>query len=203
MPLKFQIKNDESAILVWYLNETEEWFSNKIQLSENELYKLDRISNSLKRITFYAVRWILKENGISSLNYNENGKPEILNGFISISHSGNWLVIQVSKNKEIGIDIEKISDRILKIKNRFLTEIELDQICNNNIEKMILCWSTKEAIFKKYGGETVFFKEKINVLAIDETKKQIIVEFENKNVMVKEPLSYWYPEKEYVIVHTM
>jgi 4'-phosphopantetheinyl transferase len=203
MPLEFQIKNDDTEILVWYLTEPEEWFEKKIQLTENEFNKFKLISNQVKRVTFYALRWMLKEHGINQLKYKENGKPEIKNGYISISHSGPWVVIKMSKKQEIGVDIEKISERILKIKNRFLSETEIEIICKNSIEKMILCWSAKEAIFKKHGGDTVFFKEKISVLDIDEEKKQISVEFENKTILTSELLSFWYPDKEYVLVHTL
>jgi phosphopantetheinyl transferase len=203
MPRQFQIKDEKGETIVWFLSESEEWLMDQIVLSDNEIIKFNKISNSLRRRSFLAIRIMLKEAGISEVEYLENGKPIINNGFISISHSGNWLGIRYSENHQIGLDIEKIHSRILKIKDRFLSETEETEVCSGDIEKMILCWSAKEAIFKKYGGETVFFREKIKVLNIDSVKKEIAVKIWNDESEFIETLSYFYPEDEYVLVHTL
>ncbi len=203
MPIHFQIKNNDSEILVWYLTEPEEWFEKRVHLTDNEQNKLLTISHPKMRCSFLALRHMIKEMGYSEILYKENGKPFNHDGFISITHSGNWLGIQISKTNEIGIDIEKIHDRILKIKDRFLSEKELNEVCSDEIEKMTLCWSAKEAIFKKYGGETVFFKDNIEILRIDSDKKRIEVKILSERGKTITSLEYFYPSSDYVLVHTM
>jgi phosphopantetheine--protein transferase-like protein len=146
---------------------------------------------------------MIREMGYSEILYTEKGKPFLKNGFVSITHSGNWMGIQVSKKSEVGIDIEKIHDRILKIKDRFLSEKEIKEVCSGEIEKMTLCWSAKEAIFKKYGGETVFFKDKIEILKINIEKKVIEFKLNTSEMKSISSLEYFYPENDHVLVHTL
>jgi phosphopantetheine--protein transferase-like protein len=103
----------------------------------------------------------------------------------------------------VGIDIEKIHDRILKIKDRFLSEKEIKEVCSGEIEKMTLCWSAKEAIFKKYGGETVFFKDKIEILKINIEKKVIEFKLNTSEMKSISSMENFYPEKDHVLVHTL
>ena len=58
----------------------------------------------------------------NELNYNENGKPYLINDsrHISISHSHEKLVVIMNELEETGIDIEIIRDKILNIKHKFL-----------------------------------------------------------------------------------
>lgn len=202
MPVQFQINNSKNKILVWYLTEREEELNKIAHLSDNEIIKLSKISNNEIRCSFLAIRIMIQNLGLSEIKYLINGKPMIDNGFISISHSGSWVGIQYSAEHEVGLDLEKINSRILKIKNRFLSEKEQLEVCHNQIEKMILCWSAKEAIFKKHGGETVFFKNHIEIIKIDEISKSIEVEVKMENKLENETLSYTHIDSNYVLVNT-
>lgn len=201
MLLQFQIKSDVSQLLVWYLTEPEEYLINQVQLSENEVLKYNTISHTLMKRTFLVIRKLVHEMGFKEINYLNNGKPVLEGGYISISHSGNWIALQVASKVEVGLDIEKIAPRILKIRDRFLSESEWKIICEQEIRKMVICWSAKEAVFKKYGGPTVFFKENIHVKHIDETEHRITIEIKLDDKTITEQLGYFYPNEEYVLVH--
>ncbi len=202
MPIQLQINNPENKILVWHLTESEEELLENVHLSKNENIKLLSISNIQIRCSFIAIRIMIKNLGLSEIKYLKNGKPTIENGFISISHSGTWLGIIYSKDNEVGIDLEKINSRILKIKDRFLTQKEQLEVCTNQVEKMILCWSAKEALFKKHGGETVFFSKNMEITKIDFENKLIETRIKLKDGFRNETLSFFNLDLDYVLVNT-
>lgn len=92
------------------------------------------------------------------LSYNTHGKPEVENEncHISISHSHDKLVIMCNQQSPTGIDIELIRDKVLKIKDKFLSKAELKD-AGENTNKLIIYWAAKEALFKYYSLKEVEF----------------------------------------------
>ena len=117
-----------------------------------------------KQAALYVTRSVLNDNNIEIL-YKESGKPYLSHDVnISISHSYDWLVVLFSYNGvDIGVDIEKIRDKILNIKDKFLSEKELEDLKDGLIEKYIAYWCTKEAIYKAYGKVGLIFEDQIFV----------------------------------------
>jgi phosphopantetheinyl transferase (holo-ACP synthase) len=66
---------------------------------------------------------------------------------ISISHKNNYVVLGFSPYK-IGIDLEKISERVKKVKSKFLTEQEINEFSDETDEIYTQLWAAKEAIYK-------------------------------------------------------
>ena len=92
----------------------------------------------------------------------------------SISHCGDFAAAIVSDNAAVGIDVETISSKILNVKQRFLSEPELqlvEKIKSQFAEEAIitLFWSAKECVFKWYGKGHLSFKNNMRL-------KQIIAE---------------------------
>jgi len=66
--------------------------------------------------------------------------------------------------REVGIDIEQISDRICQLKERFLHKEELLHI--NSAQEtvhLLLHWAAKEVIFKMMNEENVDFSEHLRI----------------------------------------
>jgi 4'-phosphopantetheinyl transferase len=84
---------------------------------------------------------------------------------ISISHSHQWLVIAISCNEVVGVDIELVREKVERIKHKFATEQEL-VFAKNDHMKLTFLWAAKEAIYKAYGKKAVDFKD-IRVDAFD------------------------------------
>lgn len=144
--------------------------------TSKELKLFESFKNEKRRLIFYFIRLMARNEGIVEIVYDNNGKPVIDDHNISITHSGDWVGFMISKSP-IGLDIESDNVRILKIKDRFLDRNEQELICKNEIKKMSLCWSAKEAVFKMVGGETTFFKSNQRVLELNE--ENISVEYFN------------------------
>lgn len=97
-------------------------------------------------------------NKAVALSYNTEGKPELKaeNCHISISHSHDKLVIICNTKEATGVDVELIRDKVLKIKDKFLSVAELNE-AKDNVEKLIIYWAAKETLYKVYGLKEVEF----------------------------------------------
>lgn len=130
--------------------------------NEEEIYT--KIRSLQRKKEFLSARILLQNefNKDYQIAYKESGQPFIKNKkelSISISHSKQWLVIAISTQK-IGIDIEEISDRIFRIKEKFCSIEELQNIDTKQETKhLILLWSAKESAYKLLQDKNIIFNE--------------------------------------------
>jgi 4'-phosphopantetheinyl transferase EntD len=166
MPLVYQQNiNEHTKIGVWHIQEMEDLFLEKV----TEQYK---ISNSKKRIQHLAGRYLLLElaSDISLKNIllTETGKPFLPDNsyFFSISHSDDYVAVIISTKSNVAIDIQHVVPKIEHIKQKFLTEIEMELLSNLTIspnEQFTLAWTIKEAMFKYFDDSGVDFKQHLNI----------------------------------------
>ena len=143
--------------------------------------KLDQIKSQKRKLEILAVRALLEKMcGNVKLNYNKYGAPILDNKKkISISHSKQLVAIIVSEFNS-AIDTETITNRILKIKNKF---ISTNDNINDSQEDLTIAWSTKECIFKWHQKGNLNFKDDISIKCIDHSTKTIEVSFD-KNLFI-------------------
>ena len=155
-----KISNAESIIWVWKIDESLEKL---IDLTN----QTTDIKNEIKKKEFYTSRILIEKmckelnikfNGIKK---DDNGKPYLINSkyHMSISHKFPY-VTSILDNKACGVDIERIDNKVRKIKSKFLTENEEKKI-GDNLKKLVEYWSIKESTYK-VEGKTIPLK-KINV----------------------------------------
>lgn len=168
MPLYKTITvNQETKVFIWKIEESFDDLQKGITLSENSKLRLSKMLSEIHKRGFLSVRHLLKEAGYSDhdLVYNENGKPDLSDGTcISITHSHEFSGIIISKN-EVGIDIEKQRDKILRIANKFTPLKEYRTLANVDavIQKLTIVWCAKEALYKLYANPGVSFLHHIDV----------------------------------------
>lgn len=160
--LKIEHKNGQNTAL-WEVTEDEYAMLEIASLSKTDFNTFSLIKNPGRRIEWLAVRALLKEFYPSSpaIDYNENGKPLLVNHTdkISISHSGKIVGIVLHPDKGPGIDIEMLHPRIFKIANRFLNESEGKYLGPNpSIAQLTIIWGAKEVMFKVYEHGNISFK---------------------------------------------
>ncbi|MDA9808526.1 4'-phosphopantetheinyl transferase superfamily protein [Flavobacteriales bacterium] len=161
-------------IAIWDLNE-----------SLAELLKLGARFDSSKfkaekrKKDFLVSRLLLNElEPNQQISYNSNGAPEISNGkHISISHSKNLVAIIIS-DKKVGLDIEYISEKPLRLSPKFITESSQQDLTK---EKATLIWCCKEAVFKWHQKGGVNFIKDI-IIPEFTVKKIITIQFKNKEL---------------------
>jgi phosphopantetheinyl transferase len=149
------------------------------------LDKLETISNLKRKTEWLTVRALLinhlKQN--VDIIYDNENKPHLYNYplAISISHSHERVAISLNNNDNNGIDIQLITDKIFRIKNKFLSTKELDNINNNDIKTLTAYWSLKEALFKVYGKNDIYLKDNIEILNYNPTNQSAIGLIKIKN----------------------
>jgi len=96
------------------------------------------------------------------LTYDEAGKPHLSDGkHISISHSHEFSCICIS-DELMGIDLEKLKEKTLKIAPRFMEVKHLENLSTSEqIEKATVIWGVKESIFKIKNEKGISFPEHI------------------------------------------
>jgi len=171
MNILFEKIKTECKLIVAEINESTELLFSEIKndLSKTEFEFYITIKNERRKTEWLGVRLLLKKllGHYSEIKYNTTGNPYIEHDLnISITHSKNILGIILSKNKDIGMDVEILSDKILRTAHKFITEEELELFSKKDkIKKIYLNWCCKETLFKikKHGG----FDFKTNFKVID------------------------------------
>ncbi len=158
----------KTRVVIWEINESLKDLKSKVILTEDSLKLLNQKKSEIQKKQFLAIRNIFKLLSIEDkeVKYDKVGKPIFSqNKTLSISHSGNYAAVIISDHT-VGIDIEKISDKAIKIKDKFLKiELNYPQELNNQIS--LVYWNIKESIYKAVGITGIDFKKNILALPLD------------------------------------
>ena len=166
MPLFYQHNiNHSTKLAVWKIIEPEIFFLEKVSVQKE-------ITHPHKRLQHLAGRYLLQilypGFPFELIEIDQSQKPLLSNGKLhfSISHCSDFAAAIISEEKSVGIDVELVTPKIESIKNKFLSENELQliakkcfEIKTTDYELLTLCWSAKESIFKWYGKGNVDFKK--------------------------------------------
>jgi 4'-phosphopantetheinyl transferase EntD len=167
MPLFYQHNiNEHTKLAIWHIAEDENFFLHRVPLKRD-------VSHAQKRLQHLAGRYLLTELfhdfPLEEILIADTHKPYLVDEkyHFSISHFGHYAAAIVSSTNRVGVDVEKTSPTIEKIRNKFLSEKE-SVIAFEGIEKsghrlrqLTLLWSAKETIFKWYSLGNVNFREHI------------------------------------------
>ena len=112
------------------------------------------------------IRQMLSENEPMVVQKDVFGKPHLSGSpyKISISHSFDYAAVLINSDCEAGIDIEKISDRAVRVSSKFISTEEFKMLRQPNDQEMVtLIWAMKEAVYKFYGRKELDFRKHIRV----------------------------------------
>ena len=152
--------------IVSTLNEFSHFFGSNTETIVNQAQR--KFSSQHRQNEWLTVRALLYKifNKPISIAYDKAGKPHIENEKIniSISHSKNYVAILTSDMPSIGVDIETISPRILRLQHRIMQKSEIPQKYDkfSLLEKqkfLTYLWTIKEAAYK-----SLKFQDNINIL---------------------------------------
>jgi phosphopantetheinyl transferase len=195
MPLIYQHQiNENSHMGVWHIAEGEDFFLERVPLQRE-------ITHWHKRLQHLAGRFLLTEL-VPGFPYEliriaDTRKPFLENEawHFSLSHCGDYAAAIVSRDKRVGVDVELVSEKVARVKGKFLTEAELqliESLCSPNkaatslstvncqlsttagcelstVNRQLLtaCWSIKEALFKWKGSGEIDFKKHLRIERIE------------------------------------
>ena len=115
-------------------------------------YAYSTFKSQKRQKEWLGTRLLLKlvEGNNAEISYTDTGAPILRNSsrHISVSHSGTFVAIALS-DQHVGLDIQVITNKALRLKSRFLSEEEqlmLDS--ESDIEGAVQLWCAKEAVYK-------------------------------------------------------
>ena len=166
MPLVEKISNADFGVLVWEITETEFFFQERISFRSN-------LNNPSKTLQQMASRYLLEllhpSFPFQQVISNNSGKLLLQDSVsdFSLTHTVQFAAAIMSGNHKVGIDIEKIDARVLKVDRKFLNQNELYWISKLDFDSRVkyttLCWAIKEAVFKWWGAGGVDFANHIKI----------------------------------------
>lgn len=170
MPMVYQQNiNPSTRLGVWHINEEESFFTTQVSVQRD-------ITHPHKRLQHLAGRFLLKELfpdfPYSLVRIADTRKPFLENEayHFSISHCGDYAAVMVSSDMRVGVDVELISNKVEKVKHKFLSPAEQNIIAslaggNSDLNKAVLTctWSIKESLYKWFGVGEVDFIEHLHI----------------------------------------
>ena len=166
----FQKKILNTHIYVWKMTSSYEDQIKNPLLNSAELISAKELKNEKRKKEFLSSRIALKNifNKELKLKHQKSGRPFIKEAkHLSISHSSNFLALAFGE-ENIGIDIEKPQNRMVKLMPKILSEIEFMEFKKEpTIDLACKLWGAKEAILKYVGDKNLNYKEDIKVKNIE------------------------------------
>jgi 4'-phosphopantetheinyl transferase len=173
---KWQHPNN-THIVIWKIEESEDFFMEQTGLQSEK-------KSDIRRLEHLAGRFLLQHTlpgfPLRDIAISPLGKPYLPGHplFFSISHSYPFAAVAINTTREVGIDIQTLQQKILRVQHKFLSATE-QAFCENNPEKITLAWSAKEAVFKKYGLGSVDFIRHMPItgMQIQNREAELTMEF--------------------------
>lgn len=184
MPLYKTLTVSESTkVLLWKVTEPEAELTKGIILTNHCQQRMHDMKSEMHRRAFLSIRHLLALEGYQDkdLKYDQYGKPHLTDGkYISISHSHEFTGIILSTSHEVGIDIEKQREKILRIAHKFTPLHEYRTLANTEalIQKITQVWCAKESLYKIFATPGLSFFKHIDVhdfsLGDEQTTAEIV-----------------------------
>ncbi|RUT73180.1 4'-phosphopantetheinyl transferase family protein [Ancylomarina longa] len=169
MPIIREIQiNANCSLHLWKLDENLSELLPQVNLNDGDKNKLERFGSASRKLEFVATRVLLQKVAGASvqISHDINGKPHLISSDldISITHTKNYVGIILGKNHEIALDMEYLSDRVHRIKTRFLSDQEIQNISKTDeLVHLYQHWCAKECLIKFYGKKDVHLIKELKI----------------------------------------
>lgn len=211
MPLVYYNKISNGLELgIWHITESVDELLKYLYLNKEEfstLYSFKSEKRKKQWMSYRAlIRTIVQTDFIYRIYYDENNKPYLVNPTraISVSHTDNYSAVLINENvNEIrGLDVEKLSEKAFRNKNKFLTDEEINLLPIDNLYfYSTLFWSAKESVYKKLNIPNIFLKSNIKIENIDFENNIINAKLFYKDIIVEINV-FWSIYDSMVITYT-
>lgn len=188
MPLFYQQNiNEFTKIAIWQIQEPEAFFLEKVAPARQVTHPHKRLQHLAGR---YLLQYLYPDFPHDEIAVATTRKP-FLPGeqyHFSISHCGNFAAAIVSSYYRAGIDIECYTDKVLIVKDKFLTTVEQSLLAKTFTQTIDITkayttlWCCKEAVYKWWSLGGLDFKENIQLQTINAQQKTIEILFEKNGI---------------------
>ena len=197
--------NEDVEFGVWEITENYETLRSSLILDESDIATVEGFKNNQRKLEWLSVRILLKTmlGKDGKIVYGPERKPYLHNNSfnISISHSKNFTAILMSKKKRVGLDLEFMAPKILRIADKFLRVEELEQIeKNQELYHLYLHWCAKEALYKICDKVDINFVTNLSIEPFKPKEKGIVTGTVNNSYMNEKFVLNYFTLKNYAIV---
>lgn len=173
MPLLRCWKSEGADFAVWQVTESAVELRGRLPAQGPYDEELAQFRSAGRRLEYLAVRVLLQElmGGDPPLvAHLPSGKPCLADGsrHITVSHTAGYVAVGLHPVAEVGIDIERIGERVRKVRSRFVRDDEIPGFealpAGEQLVQLLLHWSAKETLFKLMDVPGVDFVRHLRVL---------------------------------------
>ena len=184
---------------VWFVDLGNELLVNQCfkLLSEDEKERANKFHFEKDRQHFIIARGALRQVLALYLSekpdnvqfeYGKNGKPFVPNNpfQFNLSHAGEVALIGITKNHQIGIDVEIINRKVEveRVAQHFFAKGEIERLMAlpeaQRYEAFFNCWTRKEAFIKATGDGLSFPLDQFEVTLKPNKKAELLVTYFDK-----------------------
>lgn len=175
MPMVHQFCDDNNnySLGLWKIEEGAGFFMERIPYAPSATHLEKQVQQLASRMVLDCLS---PPFPFHQVELGTSGKPTLSESGLhfSLSHCRGFAAGIVSTGGPVGIDVEVISDRVLKIEKKFLNQQELQWLEGmdpaGRVAYSTLLWSIKETVFKWWGSGGLDFSRHICVQNIDASK---------------------------------
>lgn len=172
--------NESTRLGVWKIEETEEFFRQNVPLHRDVTHPKKRLQHLAGR---FLLQYLFPDFPYDQIQIADTRKPYLAGERyqFSISHCGDYAAAIVSRTHRVGVDVEETKDKILRIKDKYLSPGEqklfIPDPATPDSRLLTLLWSAKESVFKWYGAGEVDFRRDIRLSEMDSTLNTLRCDF--------------------------
>lgn len=110
-------------------------------------------------------RKVLQEQGVGShgspvadvpmIGHAASGQPLLRGYHVGVTHTKGYAALMLSKNCDVACDIEHFSDRVERIKSKFLRKDEKA----DDLDSLLVHWCGKETVYKLFPEDNLQFSQ--------------------------------------------
>lgn len=191
---------------IWKMEETTEEMWSLLQQKAWYQPEFSRLKAEQRQKEWLATRLLLKEmlGREAIIHHHLSGAPflsETEKKQISISHTKDFVAIMLTDVTHIaGIDIEYRSERVRKVRSRFLnTEEEQFIDPTHETEHLLICWCAKETLYKIINRQEVDFCRHLHIQPFSYAEQGTLIAFDTCSESPKHVVLQYRIEKDFVI----
>lgn len=191
---------------IWKMEETTEEMWSFLQHKAWYQPEFNLLKAEQRQKEWLATRLLLKEmlGHEAIIHHHPSGAPylsEAEKKQISISHTKDFVAIMLTDTTQTaGIDIEYRSERVRKVRSRFLNAEEkqfIDPV--HETEHLLICWCAKETLYKIINRQEVDFCRHLHIQPFPYAEQGMLIAFDTYGESSRHVTLQYRVEENFVI----
>lgn len=149
-------------------------------------------SRRKEKLAVYALLYAMTGNRELIISHEPSGRPIVKGWTFSVSHTRGYAAVILSRESNVAVDVEYMSNRVDRIAERF---VRADEYAPDTLSRLIV-WCAKETLYKLFHEDSlgyfdmrVFVQPALDVSIVScEKVRQAVIE----NILRKVKVEFYY-----------